>query len=77
MRHNDARGWGTITNDILKFRKVIEFERSCIAISFSYIYLIIDGKVNFSFKKADQKLKPWAGIPIAVSSCPAAAHMYR
>ena len=77
MRHNDARGWGAITNDTLKFRKVIEFERSCIAICFSYIYLIIDGKVNFSFKKADQKLKLWAGIPIAVSSCPAAAHMYR
>ena len=37
-------GGGAITNDVLKFRKVIEFEISCIEISFSYIYLIIDRK---------------------------------
>ena len=37
-------GGGTITNDILKFREVIEFESSCITIFFSDIYLIIDGK---------------------------------
>ena len=37
-------GVGAITNDVLKFRKVIKFERLCIAICFSYIYLIIDGK---------------------------------
>ena len=24
----------------------------------------------------NQRLKPWALVPIAVSSCPAAAHMY-
>ena len=34
----------TITNDVLKFGKVIEFESSCIAICFSYIYRISDGK---------------------------------
>ena len=39
-----GKGGGTITNDVLKFRKVIEFESSCIVISFSYIYLIIDLK---------------------------------
>ena len=37
-------GVGAITNDVLKFRKVIKFERLCIVICFSYIYLIIDGK---------------------------------
>ena len=26
MRYNDARGWGTTTNEILKFRKVIELK---------------------------------------------------
>ena len=31
---------GAITNDVLKFRKVIEFESLCIVIFFSYIYLI-------------------------------------
>ena len=33
-------GGGAITNDVLKFRKVIEFESSCIVICFYYIYLI-------------------------------------
>ena len=37
-------GGGAIANDVLKFRKVIEFESSCIEICFSYIYLIIDRK---------------------------------
>ena len=32
-----ARGWGAINNDVLKFRKVIEFESSCILLCFSYI----------------------------------------
>ena len=36
-----------ITNDFLKFRKVIEFEQSCIVICYSYVYLIIDGKILF------------------------------
>ena len=40
-------GVGTITNDVLKFRKVMEFESSCIEICFCYIYLIIDGKRSF------------------------------
>ena len=47
MRHNDAGGWGTITNDVLKFRKFGKFESSCNVIRFSYIYLIIDGKRSF------------------------------
>ena len=38
-------GVGAITGyGVLKFRKVIEFESSCIANCFSCIYLIIDGK---------------------------------
>ena len=42
-------GWGVaITNDFLKFRKVIEFESSCILICVSYIYLIIDPKKSFN-----------------------------
>ena len=36
---------GTISNDVLKFRKVIEFESFCVVVCFSYIYLIIDGKI--------------------------------
>ena len=40
-------GGGTVTNDVLKFRKVIEFESSCIVICFSYIYPIADGKRTF------------------------------
>ena len=44
--HNDTGGWGrgVITNDALKFKKINEFESSCIVICFSYIYLIINGK---------------------------------
>ena len=32
MRHNDARGWGFMANDILKMGKVIEFQSSLIVI---------------------------------------------
>ena len=44
--------WGgggawAINNDVLKFRKVIEFECSCTVICISYIYLIIHGKRSF------------------------------
>ena len=38
---------GTITNDVLKFRKIIEFQSSCITISFSYVCVITDGKNSF------------------------------
>ena len=41
-------------------------------------------KDHLSIKKAvkkiyeiDQRLKLWARVPIAVSSCPAGCHMYR
>ena len=44
MRQNDARGWGAITNDVLKFRKVIEFESSYIVVFSLILYLIIDRK---------------------------------
>ena len=40
-------GGGDITNDALKFRKVIEFETSCTVIFFSYIHLNIDRKRSF------------------------------
>ena len=43
-------GMGTINNEVLKFRKIIEFESSCIVICFSYIYLIIAGKEHLSIK---------------------------
>ena len=45
-----------ITNDVLKFRKVIEFESSCIVICFSYIYLIVDGKRSFISYESRKKL---------------------
>ena len=41
-------GGGAIINDVLKFRKVLEFENSCIVICFSYVYLIIDEKRSFT-----------------------------
>ena len=50
------RGMGAITNDVLKVRKAIKFESSCIAICFSYVYLIIDGKIYFSIKKVVKNL---------------------
>ena len=51
MRHNDARRWGAISNNVLTFRKVIKLESSCIVICFFYIYLIIDGKRSFNNKE--------------------------
>ena len=38
---------GVIPTGVLNFRKVIEFESLCVIICFSYIYLIIDGKIPF------------------------------
>ena len=69
----------TITNDVLKFRKAIEFKNSCIE---SYIYLIIDGQRSFINKKVakklkiseiNKKLKLWARVPIIVSSSPSSS----
>ena len=82
MRHNDANGLGeAITNDIVKSREVIEFDSSCIVISFPCIYLIIDWKISITkvvkHLRNYQRLKFWARVAIAVSSYPAAAHMYR
>ena len=34
-------------------------------------------KDHLSIKKANQRLKLWAHVPIAVSLCPVAAHTYR
>ena len=48
-------GGGSITNDVLKFRKAIIFESSCIAICFSYIFVIIDGKRSFINSESSQK----------------------
>ena len=42
-----GEGWAAITNDVLKFRKVIEFESSYIVISFSYISPIIGETGSF------------------------------
>ena len=55
IRHNDVRGWVGCINEVLKFRKVIEFESSCIVICFSYVNSIIDGKI--SIKKAVKNLQ--------------------
>ena len=49
-------GGRAITNDILKFRKVIEFESLCIVIYFSYIYIIINGKIS-SIKQVVKNLR--------------------
>ena len=64
MRHNDTRGWrmrggGAVTNDVSKFRKVIEFKSSCLVICdlFLLYYLIVDEKNNLSIKKVVQNLR--------------------
>ena len=51
-----GRGRGAVTNDILKFKKLIEFQSSHIVIFFSYIYLIIDGKNPLSIKNVVKDL---------------------
>ena len=43
-----GEGREAFTNDVLKSRRIIEFESSFIVIGFSYIYLIIDKKRSFS-----------------------------
>ena len=70
---------GAITNDVLRFRKVIEFESSSTIICFHYIYLIIDGKRSFINQEGsyeiNQRLKLWVRVPMAFSSCPANPHV--
>ena len=72
-------GMGAITNDVLRFRKVIEFESSSTIICFHYIYLIIDGKRSFINQEGsyeiNQRLKLWVRVPMAFSSCPANPHV--
>ena len=45
MHHNDARGWGAITNNVLKLLFMY-------LICFSYNYLIVDGKNSFINKES-------------------------
>ena len=47
---------GAIINEVLKFRKVIEFESAFIVTCFSYIYLIIAGIKLFINYESSQKL---------------------
>ena len=42
-------GGKSISKDILKFRKFMEFQNSWIVIYLCYIYLIIDGKRSFIY----------------------------
>ena len=73
-------GGGSITNDVLKFRKVIKFESLCIVICFSnhrYKKSIYQLRKELKIYEINQRLKLWAHVPIAVSSSTAAAHMYR
>ena len=49
-------GERAITNDVLRFRKTVKFQSSCIAIFFYYIYLTIDGKDHLSIKKVVKNL---------------------
>ena len=62
IRHNDARGWGAIINDVLKFRKVIEFEYSCIVICFSYIYRIPDFGVSMAILNPTEIFCRWCKL---------------
>ena len=53
MRHNDAGGWEVIANDVLKKRKVIEFESSWIAIYYKIHFCVLlqnicAGEVSFT-----------------------------
>ena len=53
-----AGAGGSIINDALKFRKVIQIESSCTVICFSYIYLLIlDRKRSFINQKVDKITK--------------------
>ena len=58
-------GGAFITNDVLKFKKVIEFESLCIAICF---WQDQKSKKVVKIYKINERSKFWAGVPIAVSS---------
>ena len=47
-------GWGAMTTDASRFKKVIEIENSCIVICYIHL-LIIDGK-HLSIKKVVENL---------------------
>ena len=77
-----GEGGGAITNEVLKFRKVVEFESVSIVICFSYIYQIIDEKDHLSIEKVIKNLQSQSNIKTLStcannSSCPVAAHLYR
>ena len=39
---------GATTNDVLKFRKIIEFQTSWVAVYFSKIYLVINERTSIN-----------------------------
>ena len=41
MRRNDARGWGVIASDILKMRKVIEFQSSAFVVYYKIHFRVL------------------------------------
>ena len=41
------------------------------------LYLFNGKRLKKIINEINQRLKLWARVPIAVRSCPAAAHMYR
>ena len=50
LDHDEGEG-RSINNDVLKFKKALEYESSCIVIWLSHIYLIIDGKRSLIIKQ--------------------------
>ena len=52
-----TRERGVVANDVLKIRKVIEFEISCIAMCFPYIYPIIDGERSFISEESSYNIR--------------------
>ena len=51
------RGKGAITNDVLKYRKIIiESQSVSVVVYFSYIYLIVNGKSYINIFEISEKL---------------------
>ena len=76
-------GWG-ISNDVLKFKKYIDFQNLWIAMNFQWIVHLFNHRRKkksniYNIKKnyeINQLLKLWARILRLHSSCPATVHIY-
>ena len=75
-----GRWGGAITNEVLKFRKLSEKFMDCNLLllylsSYRWKKNIYQLRKQIKICKISQGLKLWARVPVAVISCPDAAHM--